>query len=263
MAISNNTSISSLLYNPELNRINQSLASGLQINQSADNPAGQAVVAALTSQINTQDIATRNANDGISLIQTADGASASISSNLQRLNELAIQAQNGTLNDAQRTTLNTEFQQNLEAINQTASSTQFNGQNLLDGSNNTLSIALGETNSDISLFDQSTTGLSLNGLDISNAANAANALNGVTSALEQLNTQRAGFGSQQNGLISSIDNLQTQNINSERSRSQIQDTNFAQAITEQVRQNILQDSAIAMQSQTNQSRASVLQLLNS
>lgn len=263
MAIQNNFSISSLNYSPELNRVNQSLTSGLAINQSSDNPAGQAVVAALTSQINTQDIATRNANDGISLLQTADGASESITANLQRLNELAIQAQNGTLNDSQRAIINQEFQQNLESINQTVSGTQFNGQNLLDGSNPNINIALGETTAGLALPDQSTAGLALNGLDVLNPANAATALNGIAGAIEQIGLQRAEFGAQQNGLTSAVDNLQSQNINSQASRSQILDTNYAQAVAEQVRLNILQDASIAMQSQTNQSRGSVLQLLNS
>jgi len=263
MDINSNSSISSSLYSSGVSSVAQSLASGQRINQSADNPAGQAIVTALSTNINTQDMATRNANDGISLLQTADGASESINSSLLRMSELAIQAQNGTLNNSQRSALNQEFQQNLQAINQTAENTQFNNQTLLNGNNSTVDIALGESSSQLNLPTLTTDGLAITGLDISNSANAATALQGIGTAIEQLGTQRSEFGAQQNGLTSAIDNIQNQNLNSEATRSQINDTDFARAITQQTRQNILQDSAIAMQAQTNQSRASVLQLLNS
>jgi len=208
-------------------------------------------------------MASRNANDGISLLQTADGASESITASLQRMNELALQASNGTMNDSQRSMLNQEFQQNLQGINQIAESTSFNGQNLLNGDISNINIALGESSSQLNLPNLTSDGLSITGLDISNSANASNALGGLATAIEQLSTQRSGFGAQQNGLTSAFENIQSQNVNSSAARSQINDTNYAKAMTEQVRQNVLQDSAIAMQAQTNQSRASVLQLLNS
>ena len=263
MAITGYSPISSSLYTPNIDSVAQTLTSGQRINQSADDAAGQAIVTSLSSQINTQDMATRNASDGISLLQTADGASESITASLQRMNELAIQASNGTLNDSQRNVLNQEFQQNLQGINQIAENTSFNNQNLLNGENSSLNIALGETGSQINLPNLTSDGLAISGLDISNPANAATALGGLSSAIEQLSTSRSEFGAQQNGLTSAVDNMQNQNINAYAARSQINDTDFARSLTEQVRLNVQQDSAIAMQAQGNQSRASVLQLLNS
>lgn len=263
MPINGYSSISTNMYTPSVSQTSQSLASGLRINQSADDAAGSAVVSVLTTQINTQDMGVQNANSGISLLQTADGASSSINSYLQRMNELAIQASNGTLSDSQRNNLNQEFQQNLQGINQVAESTSFNQQNLLNGDTSSINLALGDSNTTLSLPTLTTDGLAVSGLDISNPANAANALQNLGSAIEQLGVQRAEFGAQQSGLSSYIDNTQGQNINNFAARSQINDTNYAQALTEQVRQNVLQDSNIAMQAQSNQSRASVLQLLNS
>ncbi|MDX1352047.1 MAG: flagellin [Thiomicrorhabdus sp.] len=263
MAINGYPSISSNMYTPSVSSVSQSLASGLRINQAADDAAGQAIVSAFSTQINTQDMGVQNANSGISLLQTADGASNSINGYLQRMSELAVQASNGTLNDTQRNSLNQEFQQNLQGINQIAESTSFNGQTLLNGDTSNINIALGDSNASLNLPTLTTDGLAVSGLDISNPANAATAIQNLGSAIEQLGIQRSEFGAQQSGLSAYIDNAQGQNINNFAARSQINDTNYAQAITEQVRQNVLQDSNIAMQAQTNQSRASVLQLLNS
>ena len=263
MSINGYSSISTNMYTPNVSQATQSLASGQRINQSADDAAGQAIVTALSTQINTQDIGVQNANTGLSLLQTADSASGSINSFLQRMSELAVQASNGTLNDSQRNSLNQEFQQNLEGINQVAESTSFNGQNLLNGDNNNLNIALGDSNTELNLPTLTSDGLAVSGLDISSSAGAANSIQTLSTAIEQLGGQRAEFGSQQSGLSSYIENAQGQNINNFSARSQINDTNYAQALTEQVKENVLQDSNIAMQAQTNHSRASVLQLLNS
>ncbi len=251
------------MYTPSVSAVSQSLTSGQRINQTADDAAGQAITTAFSTQINTQDIGVQNANMGISLLQTADGASNSINNYLQRMNELAIQASNGTLNSGQQNSLNQEFQQNLQAINQITESTSFNNQTLLNGDMSSISLALGDSSTTLNLPTMTTDGLSISGLDISNPANATTAIQNLGLAIDQVSSQRSQFGAQQNGLSSYIDSTQTQNINSNAARSQINDTNYAKAATEQVKQNIMQDSAIAMQAQTNQSRASVLQLLNS
>lgn len=241
----------------------ESLISGSRVNSAADNPAGLAVVTALTTQINTQDMATRNANDGISMLQTADGATEAIGASLQRMNELSLQATNGTYNASQRQMMNIEFQQNLQSIGQIAETTSFNGNKLLNGDSASMNIALGsDSSSSLTLPNLSSAGLSIDGLDITNPANSALATEGLTAALEQLTTARSEFGAQQNGLSQSINNFETQNINSMASRSQISDTDFAKASAEQARQNILNQSQIAMQSQGTQSKAAVLQLLN-
>jgi len=263
MTINGYSSISSNLYTPGVNAATQSLSSGQRINHTADNASGQAVTTAFSTQINTQDIGLQNANTGISLLQTADGASNSINNYLQRMNELAIQASNGTLNSGQQNSLNQEFQQNLQAINQISEGTSFNNQTLLNGDLSSISLALGDSSTTLNLPTFTTDGLAISNLDISNPANASNTLQNLGLAIDQVSNQRSQFGAQQNGLSGYIDNIQGHNINSNEARSQINDTNYAKAKTEQVKQNIMQDSAIAMQAQTNQSRASVLQLLNS
>lgn len=258
----NSNPISPSYFN-QINQVNQTLESGRQINSAAENPAGSAIVSALTAQVNSRDIATQNANQGIGLLQTADGASNSIGQALLRMNELALQAQNGTLNDEQRGALNAEFQQNIQSINQTAQNTAFNGQSLLNGQSPSVNINLGDSsNSTLTLPNQSSDGLAISGLNIGNAADASLAFAGVTNALEQLTTQRGEFGAQQNGLVRAIDNLASQNINSQASRSQISDTDFARAMTEKIRQQTLNESSIAMQAQSNQTRGNVLQLLS-
>ncbi len=258
----NNLGVSSL-YNTNLSSVNQSLSSGQRINSAADDPAGQAIMNALNTQINAQDMGVQNANAGISLLQTADGASDMVTQSLQRMNELSLQAMNGTLNTSQRDMLNNEFQQNLQNINQIVESTQFNGQTLLNGDSSTINIALGaESNSTLTLPTLTTDALSITGLSLSDPANASTALAGITTAIEQLSTSRAEFGAQQNGLTSSVDNLQNQTVSSYATQSQLSDTDFAKAIAEQSRQQILNESAIAMQSQGNQSKAAVLQLLS-
>ncbi len=263
MNINANSLNATNLYTSNLNSINQSLASGQRINNAADDPSGQAIMNALGNQINAQDMGVRNANDGISMLQTADGASDIMTQSLQRMNELSLQAMNGTLNASQRDMLNNEFQQNLQNINQIVESTQFNGQTLLNGDLSTINIALGaESNSTLTLPTLTTDALGITGLSLSDPANASTALAGISTAIEQLSASRAEFGAQQNALTSTVDNLQNQTVSSYATQSQLSDTDFAKAIAEQSRQQILNESAIAMQSQGNQSKAAVLQLLS-
>lgn len=263
MADISNSTISSYGATTELNRINTSLTTGQRINQAADNPAGLAITMVLTSQINQQDMALQNANNGIGLLQTADSASASIGEYLQRMNELAIQAQNGTINESQRNLLNSVFQQGLESINQIAENTSFNDIPLLNGQANGVDINLGDSNMILNLANQTATALGIDGLNILSANDAEAALENIGNAITSLNEQRANNGAQQNGLLSSASALQSQNQNTQAARSQTLDTDMAQAVAEQLRANMLEDANIMMQAQSNQSRASVLQLLNS
>ncbi|WP_373019441.1 flagellin [Thiomicrorhabdus sp.] len=262
MAIESFGPIPASAYTSSLSSVS-SMASGSQINQSSDNPAGQAVVSTLTSQINAQDMASRNANDGISMIQTADAGSQAINNSLLRMNELAIQAQNGTLNSQQRSMLNQEFQQNLENVNSIANNTSFNGINLLNADTSSVDIAMTDSSSTLNFPNMTIDSLGLSGLDISNPANAGLALQGLNLANEQMLNNRSQFGAQQNGLTSAVNNMSNQNLNALSTRSQISDTDFARAIAEQVRQSILNESTVMMQAQNNQSRGNVLQLLGS
>lgn len=243
--------------------LQQSLTSGSRINNTADDAAGKAIVTALSTQINQQDVATRNANDGISLLQTADGVGQSINDQLLRMSELSVQARNGTYSDSQRQALNQEFQQGLQAIDQYVGQASFNGVNLLNGSQSSVDIALGESTSTLNLPNLTTNAQGLSGLDITSTANASTAFSAITTALENLSSSRSQLGAQQNGLSSTVTNLANQNINAQQSRSQINDTDYAKALTALNRQQILEQSSVAMQSQSNHNRSSVLQLLQS
>lgn len=262
MAIESFGSISPSQYTSNLGQVNQSLASGSRINNTADDPAGQAVVTELSKQIKAQDVAVQNANNGIGVIQTADGATQQITEQVQRLSELSLQASNGTYSDAQRAILNQEFQQGLESIGQIAETTSFNGINLLNGDSANLSIALNQGSAEITLPNFSLGNLGLNGLDITNAGNATNALDTLSTALGNITDSQAQFGAQQNRLTTAIDNITNQNLNSLASRSQINDTDFARAIAEQTRLQILNESSLAMQAQGNQSMRNILPLLS-
>jgi flagellin len=263
IAIDPYNAVATTAYSTGTNPVNESIASGSRINRAADDAAGMAIVSALNVQLNAQDMASRNANDGIALLQTADAARQGIGANLLRMGELAIQAQNGTLNNEQRGALNQEFQQNLQNINRLAETTRFNDIPLLNTDNNTLNIALADSNVTLDLPNLTTDNLGLTDLNLSSVGSAALATQGLGLATEQLSSAASRFGAQQNGLASAAESLQNQNISTLQTRSQISDTDMARAITEQIRQSVLTESSVAMQAQSNQSRGSVLQLLNS
>lgn len=246
----------------ESNRVNESMTSGRQVNRAADNAAGLAIINAMNTQSQTMDVGSQNALMGISLLQTADGAASGLTENLQRMRELSLQAQNGTLNDAQRGMLNQEFQQLYQGMQDISQNTKFNGQALMNGDVTSMNIQVGESASELALPNLSGANLAIDSLSINSASGATTALEAIDQAMETLVSTRAEYGAQQNGLMSAYDNLQSQNINIQASRSQIEDTDFAQAITEQNRLNILSQAQIAMQAQGNQQKASVLQLLN-
>lgn len=245
------------------NRINESLTTGKKVNSAADNATASAIIEAFSTQIIQQNTASRNTLSGIGVLQTADGAASGINESLQRMNELSVQAQNGTLNDSQRSMLNSEFQQLMQGITQTVDTTQFNGQNLLNDEITSMGISMGDSQSQISLPSLSTDSLAISGLSIGSASGAATAMEAIATAIEQVGSIRSNYGAEQIGLLSAYENQQNQMVNTASSRSQLMDTDYAQAITERTRMDILNQSQLAMMSQSNQNRASVLQLLGS
>lgn len=239
-----------------------SITSGKQINTSADNAAGLAVVTGMTTQIMQQSVGMRNANDGMSLLQTADGATKGMVNSVQRMYELSVQSLNGTLNASQRSMLNTEFQQHLQEINRTATTTKFNEISLLDGQNPEINIALGDDNNNkLTMPTLTTDALGLTGMNISNPANANLAMEALLKATESLSTSQAEFGAQQNGLYSAVSNMAVGQQNEYASRSQILDTDMARASTDKARNDVLMQASIMMQAKGNQDKSNVLQLL--
>jgi flagellin len=243
----------------------QRLSSGLRINSAKDDAAGLAISEGMTSQIRGMNVAARNANDGISLAQTAEGALGEIANNMQRIRELAVQSANGTNSATDREALQAEVTQLQDEITRVVGNTNFNGTNLLDSAQ-TISIQVGSDNGttdtiDISLTDISAISTAVGALDISTSSGASAAIGTLKSQLTSVSTARANLGAVQNRFSSVISNLQTGAENLSAARSRIQDTDYAKETAELTRTQILQQAGTAMLSQANAAPQSVLSLL--
>ena len=264
------------------------LSTGVRINNAGDDAAGLAISSKMTSQINGLNMAVRNANDAISLLQTADGAAIEISNMLQRMRELAVQGASGTITTSDRTALNTEFTALRDQIDEIANNTQWNGVAILDGNTtihenqntaNQVNFHVGANASQTIVLDlgdfnlaagavTATGGRSVGiyGADISATAlssrSASNtAITTVNTAIAGVEAYRAKFGSTINRLEYAADNLANVSQNTSASRSRILDTDYAAETTELARSQIIQQAATAMLSQANQQAQSVLALL--
>jgi flagellin len=265
------------------------LSTGQRINSASDDAAGLAITSRMTSQINGLNQAVRNANDGISMLQTADGALVEVTSMLQRMRELAVQAASGTSVAADRTALDVEFEALKAEIERIADQTQWNGSLLLNGSigssgavafqvganaDQTVSFTFSNyQNADstdtsatpLGAIDTSGNGtddnVGINTLDITTVANHDEALDGLTSAINNVNARRATIGATINRLEYAADNLSNVSQNASASRSRILDADYASETTELARTQIIQQAATAMLSQANQQAQSVLALL--
>ncbi|MGL1833374.1 flagellin domain-containing protein [Rhodocyclaceae bacterium SMB388] len=248
-----------------LNTSLQRLSSGLRINSAKDDAAGLAISERFTTQIRGLNQAVRNANDGISLAQTAEGALVEVSNNLQRIRELAVQSRNATNSVSDREALDAEVQQRVAEIDRIASQTQFNGLNLLDGSFVAQAFQVGanvgQTIEIAEIADASTGGLSLAGINVLDPTAADDVLTRVDVALSNVNGSRADLGALQNRFESVIANLQTTSENLSASRSRIMDTDFAAETANLTRAQILQQAGVAMLAQANALPQNVLTLL--
>jgi flagellin len=248
-----------------VNRSLERLSSGLRINRSADDPAGLAVSERLRGQMRALEVGARNAADGISLLQTADGGLESMADLLIRLNELTQQAMTGTVTNEQRGFLDAEFQALVDEIDRIAVSMEFNGRNLLDGSGGSAEVRVG-SGAGIGLdLGGSYTAASL-GLDtLSLAGNPASwaeqPLSAIEEALRRVSSGRASFGASQNRLESVIRMLQNQNENLAAADSRIRDVDYAAEVSELTSAQILQQMAVAMLAQAQRQPSLVLRLL--
>ena len=253
----------------------QRLSSGLRITRAADDAAGLAISEGFRADIRSLTQAQRNANDGISLLQVGEGALNEVSSILIRQRELAIQAANGTLGDAERDTLNNEFQDLVEEIDRIAAVTQFNGTTILEsGASTTFQIGVDATSNDritISAVDAraSSIGLGANSsvsgpfriAIISNVADARTTLSQIDAAISEVASLRASFGTVQNRLESSIRSLAVSQENTSAAESRIRDVDFASETAELTRNQVLQQAGISVLAQANVSTQSALSLL--
>ena len=246
------------------------LASGNRINKASDDAAGLAISENMKAQMRGLKQANRNAQDGISLIQTAEGALSEVSNMLIRLRELGVQAASDTIGDRERGLANIEYAQLLEEIDRITGSTEFNGTPLLNGTGGLLDLQIGVKNSvdfDRISFDaaQADAGATALGLDLTNIldkTSAQNSLSNVDNAINQVNQLRAGFGAIQNRLNSTVEGLQTNLENLSASNSRIRDADIADESTELAKQNILLQAGTSVLAQANQQPGLALQLLN-
>jgi flagellin len=230
------------------------LSSGLRIATAADDAAGLAISERMRAQIRSLNVASRNAQDGVSLSQTAEGALQEVSNNLTRMRELAVQASNGTLSAADRATLDTEFQALVTEIDRVASQTTFNGVNLLDGSTATLDIQVGSNAGEtitVSLADTTAATLGIGGLDVTSAANASAALAALDTAIDSVTSTRGSLGSDQNRLTSAISSILSTRESLAAAESRIRDIDVATETSDLTRNSILQQAAVSVLAQAN------------
>ena len=271
------------------------LSTGVRINSASDDAAGLAISSRMTSQVNGLNMAVRNANDAISMVQTADGALIEVTNMLQRMRELAVQAASGTMGTTDVSALNTEFTALRDQIQEIAKNTEFNGSKILDGSigasgtsvdfqvganaSQTISVVFGDLNTDFNASDSTTeavlatgllVGLGTAGIGsgtggtkdlIDQAVNTAAVISTIDAALTNVNEKRSDYGAAINRLEYTADNLANVSQNTSASRSRILDADYASETTELARTQIIQQAGTAMLSQANQQAQSVLALL--
>lgn len=242
----------------------EQLSTGKRINSAANDAAGLAIGESMTAQVRGLNQAVRNANDGINMLQTAEGAMVEQSNMLQRMRELAVQSNNGTLSTTQQSYLNTEFLALTTQIASIASNTSWNGMSVLASTTVSFQVGMnsGQTFS-LTLSGTGTTALSVTGLVITTttSTSASTAITTIDNALDYLNGIRASVGASVNRLTYAADNLTNISQNVQASRSSVMDTDYATASTQLSRAQIVQQAATAMLAQANQQPQTVLALL--
>ncbi len=240
------------------------LSSGLRIATAADDAAGLGISERMRSQIRSFGAASRNAQDGISLAQTAEGALNEVGSNLTRMRELAVQASNGTLNTTDRATIDTEFQALGTEITRIANETEFNGISLTNQASGTVAIQVGLDSGEtitINLDDTTETGLGINSLSTTSTTNAQSALSTIDTALDSLNTTRGSLGAAQNRLQSTFRSILNVSENLSAAESRIRDVDVAFETADLTRNSILQQASVSVLSQANVQPQLALSLL--
>lgn len=243
------------------------LSSGKRINGAKDDAAGLAISTKMTSDIRAMAQGVRNANDGIALAQTAEGALNEVSNMLQRVRELAVQSKSGTYSATDRSYMDVEVDELQTQINDILTNTKFNGVAVFSttsGTDVTFSIATGAASTDtVTLTSKGVDGtkLSATALDVTDATKAATTIDNVDDALDSIAATRASLGAGQNRLESVVNNLTTNSTNLSDARSRIQDADYSAETTALAKAQILSQASTAMISQANQSQQNVLSLL--
>ena len=257
----------------------QRLSSGLRVNSAKDDAAGMAIAERMSAQVRGMNIATRNANDGISMAQTAEGSLGKVADSLQRMRELSVQAANATNNDADKESLDKEFGELAKEVQRVLGSTTFNGLKVLAGDAGTKTFQVGANTGSDDRIDIVTKNLTTDGsitavagTDNSGSGRASigsgvdagtirTVIDNIDDALDIVNTERANLGASQNRFESVVSNLQVSVENQTAARSRIMDADFASETANMSRANILQQAGVAMVAQANQLPQQVLSLL--
>jgi flagellin len=274
MALSVRTNTSSLMAQSNLGKTSADLAksisrmsSGLRVETAADDAAGLAISEDFKASIRSLNQAKRNANDGVSLIQTADGSLKEVSGLLSRMRELSVQSRNGTVNTSQRGYLNDEFDTLRSEIDRIVNTTEFNGVSLLDGDQAaglSFQIGINTTTDDrltISIATSSASALGIGASTISSTAGADAAITALDTAIQGISTRRAGLGAMQNRLATTMSNIETYSTNLSAANSRIVDVDVAEESANLTKNQILMQAGTAMLAQANQAPQSALQLL--
>jgi flagellin len=247
----------------------EKLSSGKRITHAADDAAGLAISTNLEAQTKGLRQATRNANDGISLVQTAEGGLNETSNILVRLRELTIQAASDTVGETERGFLDKEFQQLTKEVDRISESTVFNGAQLLNGAGKgemdfQVGAFAGEQNRitfDSGESDSSSSSIGISGTSIEEKGSALDAIANIDGAIEKVSGQRANLGSIQSRLQSTVKNLETQTINQDAARSVIQDVDVAEASATLASNNVVKNAAVSTLAQSNQIPMAALRLI--
>ncbi len=237
----------------------EKLSSGYRINRAADDAAGLSISEKMRKQIRGLDRASTNAQDGVSAVQTAEGALTEVHSMLQRINELAVQAANGTNASKDIEAINSEVQQLKTEISRIASTTDFNGKKMLSGS--TVKIFVGYTSATSNTISIAGVSVSSTVTEITSADDAKAAIGAVSADIETISGYRSTFGAMQNRLEHTIDNIDNIVENVTAAESRIRDTDMADEMVKYSKNNILQQAGQSMLAQANQSTQGVLSLL--
>lgn len=275
MAMSVNTNVMSLNAQRNLNNTQASMAtslarlsSGLRVNSAKDDAAGLAIAERMNAQVRGLSVGIRNANDGISLAQTAEGALGSMTESLQRMRELAVQAANGTNTSADRSSLDAEFQQLDTEISRVIAGTTFNGKIIIGSSAGATRFQVGANATANDRITVTTTNMStnaaviaVNAASVGTSAGADAALAVIDTALDTVNSERATLGAVQSRIDSAIRSLDATRQNTAAARGRIMDADFAAETANLTRSQILQQAGVAMLSQANSAPQTVLSLL--
>ncbi|GAB3583539.1 flagellin [Leifsonia lichenia] len=253
----------------DLSKSLEKLSSGLRINRAADDAAGLAISEGLKSQVGGLTVAARNAQDGISVVQTAEGQLTEVHSILQRVRDLAVQAGSDSNNADSRGAIKTEVDQLTKELTRISGSANFNGINLLDGSNAKLTFQIGagsvaandQIDVDLTGANVATVATAVGALTFDSAANALTSIAALDTQIKSVSTARANLGAVQNRFESTIRSLNVSKENLSAANSRITDTDMAEEMVKYTRSNILSQAGTAMLAQANQSGQGVLQLL--